>query len=99
MLASGDWIEDMRICFSPSRRRPGCPLLQIAFGGDVPSADFYKFFPADVWLLGATDDMASYPIDEEHSLQVLSKIAFEAAEVDGVDVTFISQLYAKEETP
>ncbi len=72
----------MKIAFSPSRRRPGCPLLQIAFGGDVPNDKFYMLFPAETWLTGATDDMGAYPIDEEHSLEVLSEIAAVATFVE-----------------
>lgn len=82
----------MRIAFSPSKRRPGCPLLQIAYGGTVPDRLFQQFFPHEVWLVGATDDMGAYPVDEEHSLDVLSDIALAAAEAQGVNVTLISRL-------
>jgi hypothetical protein len=70
----------MRIVFSPSKRRPGCVLLQAALGGDVPHEQFYKFFPAGTWLTGKTDDMAAYPLDEIHTLEKLSAIAREAVE-------------------
>ncbi len=82
----------MRIAFSPKKRRPGCPLVQIAFGGDVPPDDFAKFFPHEVWLLSPTDDMGAYPVDEEHSLKTLAAIAIEAAIAQGVPVTACSQL-------
>ena len=81
----------MHIVFSPSKRRPGCPLLQAALGGTVPSDQFHRLFPHEVWLLGSTDDMNAYPVDEKHSLEVLSKIALEAAEAQGVNVTLISR--------
>lgn len=68
----------MRIVFSPSQRRPGCVLLQAAYGGDVPSEEFFKLFPPETWLVGPTDDMGPYPVDEEHNLKALSKIAREA---------------------
>lgn len=67
-----------RIVFSPSKRRPGCVLLQAAFGGDVDPDTFSMLFPAETWLTGATDDMGAYPIDEEHNLEALSQIAHEA---------------------
>jgi hypothetical protein len=35
----------MKIVFSPSKRRPGCVLLQAAMGGDVPSDQFQMLFP------------------------------------------------------
>jgi len=68
----------MRIVFSPSRRRPGCVLLQAAMGGTVPSEEFHSLFPAETWLVAPTDDMAAYPIDDVHTLERLSKIAAEA---------------------
>ena len=64
-----------RIVFSPSRRRPGCVLLQAAMGGDVDSATFHKLFPAETWLVAPTDDMGAYPVDEVHTLETLSRIA------------------------
>jgi hypothetical protein len=67
-----------RIVFSPSQRRPGCVLLQVALGGDVDSGTFHKFFPSETWLVSPTDDMGAYPIDEVHSLEALSKIAAKA---------------------
>jgi hypothetical protein len=67
-----------RIVFSPSRRRPGCVILQGALGGDVDREEFQKLFPAATWLTAPTDDMQAYPIDEAHSLKWLSKIAREA---------------------
>ena len=67
-----------KIVFSPSKRRPGCVLLQAALGGDVDSTTFYRLFPTETWLVVPTDDMAAYPIDETHSLAALSVIAHEA---------------------
>lgn len=67
----------MKIVFSPSKRRPGC-VLQAAMGGTVPSDAFYRLFPAETWLVGATDDMAAYLVDEEHSLEWLSQVALDA---------------------
>lgn len=68
----------MKIVFSPARRRPGCVLLQAAFGGDIPSETFYRMFPPETWLVAPTDDMGAYPVDEKHSLEVLSEIAYAA---------------------
>jgi hypothetical protein len=67
-----------RIVFSPSRRRPDCVLLQATMSGDVDSETFHKLFPAETWLISPTDDMAAYPVDEAHSLEVLSRIAWKA---------------------
>ena len=63
------------IVFSPSKRRPGCILLQVALGGTVPNEEFYRFFPSETWLVAPTDDMAAYPIDEIDTLEKLSAIA------------------------
>lgn len=68
-------IEKMRIVFSPSKRRPGCVLLQSAMGGDVPSEEFQQLFPAETWLIHPTDDMGAYPVDGEHTLERLSEAA------------------------
>ena len=68
----------MKIVFSPSQRRPGCVLLQAAMGGTVPPNDFSMLFPSETWLVAPTDDMAAYPVDEKHSLEVLSDIAIAA---------------------
>ena len=67
-----------RIVFSPSLRRPGCVLLQVAMGGDVDSSTFHLLFPAETWLLAPTDDMAAYPVDELRTLERLSEVALEA---------------------
>jgi hypothetical protein len=68
-----------RIVFSPSKRRPGCVILQAAFGGDVDPNIFSMLFPAETWLTSTTDDMRAYPIDDEHNLKDLSQIALYAA--------------------
>ena len=68
----------MKLVFSPSKRRPGCVLLQAAMGGDVPRERFERLFPAEAWLFAPTDDMAAYPLDELHTLEALSAIAHEA---------------------
>lgn len=64
-----------RIVFSPSLRRPGCVLLQVAMGGDVDPATFNKLFPAETWITFAVEDMAAYPLDEKHTLERLAEIA------------------------
>ena len=68
----------MNIVFSPSKRRPGCVLLQAGMGGTVPSLEFQRFFPPSTWLVAPTDDMGPYPVDEEYSLEVLSEMAHDA---------------------
>lgn len=72
-----------RIVFSPSRRRPGCALLQAALGGDVDGETFRRLFPAETWLVAPTEDMGAYPIDEKHNLETLSAIAHAAIVQDG----------------
>lgn len=67
-----------RIVFSPSKRRPGCVLLQAAYGGDVDPDKFHMLFPAETWLTGKTDDMGAYLLDEVHTLEALSAIAHDA---------------------
>lgn len=67
-----------RIVFSPSKRRPGCAILQAALGGDVDPDKFALLFPSETWLVAPTDDMNAYPIDEVHNLDALSRIARQA---------------------
>lgn len=64
----------MRIVFSPSKRRPGCVLLQAAMDGDVPRERFHALFPAETWLVSPTDDMGAYLVTDDQ-LEQLSKMA------------------------
>lgn len=64
----------MRIAFSVSLRRPGCVLVQAAFGGSVPGDVFQRLFPHETWLVSPTDDMRVYPVTEEQLAQ-LSRMA------------------------
>jgi hypothetical protein len=48
-------------------------------GGDVDSETFHMLFPVETWLVSPTDDMAAYPINEDCTLEVLSKIAHDAS--------------------
>lgn len=68
----------MKIVFSPSKRRPGCVLLQATLGGTISSEEFHRLFPASTWLVAPTEDMAAYPVDEAHSLEKLSEMACDA---------------------
>jgi hypothetical protein len=64
------------IAFSVSKRRPGCILLQVAFGADL-SPRFHTMFPSETWLVAPTDDMALYPVTEEQLVK-LSDMAKQA---------------------
>ncbi len=67
----------MKIVFDPKLRRPGCALLQVMFGGDVPSLVFGFKFPHETWLLAPTPDMGPYEVSEQQ-LDLLVEIAYEA---------------------
>lgn len=67
----------MKIVFDPKLRRPGCALLQVMFGGDVPSQVFGFKFPHETWLLAPTPDMGPYEVTEQQ-LDLLVEIAYEA---------------------
>ena len=64
----------MRIVFSPKLMKPGCVLLQVAFGGDVPREEFFRLFPSDTWLVFPVPDMAAYPVTEEQLLMLSEKV-------------------------
>ena len=65
------------IVFSPSSRRPGCVLLQAAFGGTLPNDRFLDLFPPETWLVAPTDDMNAYPATDAQ-LEQLSWMAAKA---------------------
>lgn len=59
------------LAFSPSRRRPGCVLLQACLGG---SSALAQRFPTETWLLAPTDDMRVYPVADEAQLGQLGQL-------------------------
>ena len=61
-----------RIVFDVVAKKPGCVLLQAAFGGTVPNSLFYKLFPCETWQLESSN-CAVYEADEA-MLELLSKI-------------------------
>lgn len=81
VIVNGVEPVNTRIVFSPSRRRPGCVLLQAVFGGDIDSETFDRLFPAETWLTAPTDDMAPYPVDDAR-LEILSQMANAASDVE-----------------
>jgi len=58
----------MKIVYDAGLRRPACPLLQAALGGDSWIAGY---FPSRLWLLAPTPDMKLYRLTEEQLLTLL----------------------------
>ena len=54
----------MIIVYDVKLRQPGCVLLQAIMGGTVPPSLFHELFSNETWLLGPTDDMKLYRVDE-----------------------------------
>lgn len=67
----------MKIAFDPKLRRPGCAILQTAFGGTIPSMTFGMKFPSETWLLAPTPAMGLFEVTEEE-LELLAGIAQKA---------------------
>jgi hypothetical protein len=69
------------IVFDIEQRRPGCVLLQVALGGDVPRDLFAELFPHTTWLVSPTDSMAAYRAtdDQLRQLAVMARVAVEGA--------------------
>lgn len=67
----------MKIVFDTKLRRPGCALLQAAYGGTIPNSVFGIKFPSETWLTSPTPDMAAYDVTVEQ-LDQLGVIAKEA---------------------
>lgn len=63
------------IMFDCKLRRPGCVLIQAAYGVDAAIA---HEFPADTWLTAPTSNMARYKIDNDDQLRKLVEIAIAA---------------------
>lgn len=72
------------IAYDCERRKVGCVLLQVAFGGTVPTALFYDYFSnSDSWLLAPTPDLKCYPITEEQLAILAAKTDFTREERHG----------------
>lgn len=67
----------MKIVFDIKLRRPGCAILQAAYGGTIPNMVFGIKFPSETWLKSPTSDMGTYEVTEAQ-LEQLSGIAREA---------------------
>lgn len=61
-----------RIVFDCKLRKPGCVLLQVAMGGDVPPRMFNDLFPAETWLVAPTPDMRVYCTTESELRAIAS---------------------------
>lgn len=64
----------MKIVFDVKLKRPGCALLQAAYGG---TPGIHRYFPVETWLLAPTPDMAAYEATPEQleKLVTMSKLA------------------------
>lgn len=58
----------MKLAFDMTLRRPGCALIQAAFGGDTSAS---SSFDVGTWLVFPTPEMRLYELDEA----TLSKVA------------------------
>ena len=65
----------MKIAFDIKLMKPGCVLLQAAFGCDRGS-DFGRLFPAQTWLVAPTPDLKVYEVTTEQ-LEQLSQMVQE----------------------
>lgn len=64
----------MRIAYDPKLKRPGCAILQAAFGCDPAMS---SHFDTEDWLLSPTEHMAVYPVTDEQLVKLV-KITEEA---------------------
>lgn len=60
----------MTIAYDAVLRRPGCALIQAAFGATI---DVSLYFDSKVWLLSPTPDMRLYEVTPEQ-LAILVKL-------------------------
>jgi hypothetical protein len=70
-------MTDRFIVFDCELRRPGCVLLQAAYGVDPRIA---HEFPAETWLISPTKNMARYQIATDEQLDKLVQMAVAAIE-------------------
>lgn len=68
----------MRIAFDIKLMRPGCAIIQAAYGCDGRIA---HEFPTDTWLLTPTPDIKIYPVTAEQ----IAKLVQMVCEKRGVD--------------
>lgn len=61
----------IKIAYDIKKFRPGCPLLQAAYGGSSAAA---QMFPDGSWLLAPTDDLKGYVLRDETELQQLIQL-------------------------
>jgi hypothetical protein len=59
---------DITIAYDFVLKRPGCALLQAAFGATLPAFDLHRM---DNWLLHPTDDLKMYAITREQLDQLV----------------------------
>lgn len=63
--------------FDCELRRPGCVLIQAAFGVNPAIA---HEFPEETWLVSPTANMARYKIDSDYQLDKLVRMAIAATD-------------------
>lgn len=68
-------MADRFIMFDCELRRPGCVLIQGAFGADPRIA---HEFPEETWLLSPTENMHRYKIATDEQLDKLVEMAIAA---------------------
>lgn len=63
--------EEFPIVFDCTLRRPACPLLQSAMGGDT---SLCGLFPAGSWLINPTPDMKVYRASREQIDKLIAMV-------------------------
>ena len=66
-----DYTQYDRIVFDAKLKRPGCVLLQAAYGGITRIA---HLFPVRSWLVAPTDDLHLYPLGPGHLDQLIEMV-------------------------
>jgi hypothetical protein len=62
-------VNQTKIVFDCILKRPGCPLIQAAMGGDVSLVK--QEFHGDTWLTFPTEGMKLYPVSETQVPQLV----------------------------
>lgn len=66
----------MSIVYDMKLKKPGCALLQAAYGASIGSFELQKF-DADNWLLAPTPDTKLYSLGTKEELEMAIKVTLE----------------------
>ena len=77
---SDDDDPEYRIAYDVERCKVGCVLIQVALGGDVPSALFHDYFGAcESWTVNVTGCQV-YPIRRSQLPMLAARTSFDRDE-------------------